>query len=175
MSFAMLLEKLKFVVDTLTETWSKCFEMDPWCGKCGYICIIESVTDETAREVNGEKRLVAVSLVTSKAWVTPQELKAFLDLKLTPCVIAVRIRNWVVQAYGLNLKRRLLLVDYMDFCSVLRLERDKSFHCLTCRWGPKWIGSNWMVSCPHGSQSSWHYHYTLNVEDSKKILSGRTV
>jgi hypothetical protein len=47
---------------------------------CGYICITESVTDETAREVNGEKRLVAVSLVTSKAWVTLQELKAFLDL-----------------------------------------------------------------------------------------------
>jgi hypothetical protein len=34
---------------------------------CGYIYITESVTDETAREVNGEKRLVAVSLVTSKA------------------------------------------------------------------------------------------------------------
>jgi hypothetical protein len=32
-----------------------------------HVCITESVTDETAREVNGDKRVVAVSLVTFKA------------------------------------------------------------------------------------------------------------
>jgi hypothetical protein len=32
-----------------------------------YVHITESVTDEPAREVNGGKRVVAVSLVTSKA------------------------------------------------------------------------------------------------------------
>jgi hypothetical protein len=36
-----------------------------------YIDITESVTDETAREVNGAERVVAVSLVTSKARVIP--------------------------------------------------------------------------------------------------------
>ena len=36
-----------------------------------YVCITESVTDETAMEVNGGKRVVAVSLVTSKAWSNP--------------------------------------------------------------------------------------------------------
>jgi hypothetical protein len=46
----MLLEKLTFVVHTF---------------------ITKSVTDETAREVNGAERVVAVSLVTSKAPVIP--------------------------------------------------------------------------------------------------------
>jgi len=36
-----------------------------------YVHIAESVTDETAREVNGAERVVAVSLVTSKARVIP--------------------------------------------------------------------------------------------------------
>jgi hypothetical protein len=38
---------------------------------CAYVRITEKVTDETAREVNGDERVVAVSFVTSKAWVTP--------------------------------------------------------------------------------------------------------
>jgi hypothetical protein len=68
-------------------------------------CITESVTHETAREVNGDKRLVAVSLVTSKARVSPLRTESIFKLQLASCVIAVGIGNGVAQAYGLNPKK----------------------------------------------------------------------
>jgi hypothetical protein len=60
---------------------------------CAYICITKSVTDETAREVNGDKRVVAVFLVTSKAQVSPLRTESIARLELAACVIAARIRN----------------------------------------------------------------------------------
>jgi hypothetical protein len=69
-----------------------------------YVCITRSVTDETAREVNGDKRVVAVSLVTSKARVSPLRTERIARIELTACLRAVRITDWVVQAYSLNPK-----------------------------------------------------------------------
>ncbi len=69
---------------------------------CAYVLITEKVTDETAREVNSDERVVAVSLVTSKARVTPIKTESISRLELEACIIAVRIGNGVEQAYGLN-------------------------------------------------------------------------
>jgi transposase len=71
---------------------------------CAYVRITESVTGETAREVNDDDKVVAVSLVTSKARVTPTKTESISRLELAACVIAVRIGNGVAQAYGLNPK-----------------------------------------------------------------------
>ncbi len=58
-----------------------------------YVHITESVTDEPAREANGGKRVVAVSLVTSKARVSPLRTESIARIELAARIIAVRIRN----------------------------------------------------------------------------------
>ncbi len=120
-----------------------------------YVCITESVTDETAREVNGGKRVVAVSLVTSKAWLSPLRTESISKLELAACVIAVRIRNWVAQAYSLNPKNVCCLTDLTN-CQFWSLGLDAWWKSLLLIMMAKFKMK--LVSCPHWSHSSWHSH-----------------
>ena len=73
---------------------------------CVYVRITEKVTSETTREENDpEEKVVAVSLVTSKARVAPSKTESIARLELSGCVIAVRLGNAVAEAYGMDPKQ----------------------------------------------------------------------
>ena len=49
-----------------------------------------------------DRGIVDVSLVTSKARVTPSKTESVSRLELAACVIATRLGNAVAQCYGIN-------------------------------------------------------------------------
>ena len=72
-----------------------------------YVRITEPTVVTAIGEIDPKvdvEKVVAVTLVTSKARVTPTKTESISRLELAACVLAVRIGNGVAQAYGLNPK-----------------------------------------------------------------------
>jgi hypothetical protein len=127
-----------------------------------YVHITESVTDETAREVNGDKRVVAVSLVTSKARVSPLRTESIARIELAACVIATRIRNWVAQAYGLNPKDVCCLTDLTN-CLFL----------ITCPSSVKVLATNHNGKVQNESKN-WHASLLISVQLTSPLDSQKS-